>query len=62
MSPEEQRVIAETVRKACLEAARAASEDARISGLCADGALEAALGTIEMLDLDAVIAGRRVGH
>lgn len=42
----------ELVRAACLRAARAAYDDALQSGLCAEGALEAALGAIETLDLD----------
>lgn len=42
----------EIVRAACLRAARRACEDAMQSGLCAEGALEAALGAIEMLDLE----------
>lgn len=44
----------ETVRKACLVAAREAYERAMRQGLCAEGALESALGAIETLDLDAV--------
>lgn len=53
MNPNQHR-LAEAVRAACLQAARDASEDARMSGLCADGALEAALGAIEMLDVDSL--------
>jgi hypothetical protein len=49
-----QKKLAKAVRAACLQAARDASEDARMSGLCADGALEAALGAIEMLDVDSL--------
>jgi len=41
----------ELIRKACLAAARRAFEEASMSGLCAEGALEAALGAIEQLDL-----------
>ena len=44
--------IREAVRAACLKAARDAFEDAEVRGLCGEGALEAALGAIEMLDLD----------
>lgn len=47
--------ITEAVRSACLEAARAAYEDARLRGLCAEGAWETALGAIESVDVDAVI-------
>lgn len=44
----------EAIRQACLRAARVAYEQAMQQGLCAEGALEAALGAIETLDLDAV--------
>lgn len=45
----------EIVRAACLHAARRAYDEAMQSGLCAEGALEAALGAIEMLDLDEIL-------
>ena len=51
------RDLREAVRAACLEAARAAYQDARERGLCAEGAIEAALGAIEVLDLEHVEAG-----
>lgn len=47
--------LAELIRKACVEAAREGYEDASISGLCAEGALEAALSSIERLDLQALL-------
>lgn len=43
--------LMETVRRACVEAALAAYEDAGISGLCAEGRWEAAVGAIQSLDL-----------
>jgi len=43
--------LAEAVRKACIEAALAAYEDAGISGLCAEGRWEAAIGALQSLDL-----------
>ena len=46
--------LKEAVRRACLAAARDAYEDAGMRGLCGEGALEAALGAIEMLDLAAI--------
>lgn len=49
------RRLAQVVRDACIEAARQGYENAAISGLCEEGALEAALGAIHMLDLDAVL-------
>lgn len=50
--------LAETVRRACLDAALEAYEDATLSGLCADGALEAALGAIRTLDVAALARAR----
>jgi hypothetical protein len=48
-------VVADTVRAACLDAARLAYEDAGIRGLCADGRWEAALTAIRQLDLSGVL-------
>lgn len=46
--------LKETVRRACLKAARDAFDDAAMRGLCGEGALEAALGAIETLDLSTI--------
>ncbi len=51
--------LAEAVKQACINAALSAFEDAGISGLCQEGALENALGAIRMLDVRAVIDGLR---
>ncbi|AWN15757.1 acetyltransferase [Salinisphaera sp. LB1] len=51
MGDEGDLVLAERVRSACVEAARLGYEDAAMSGLCGEGALEAAIGAIEKLDL-----------
>jgi hypothetical protein len=48
-------ISAETVRAACLDAARLAYEDAGIRGLCADGRWEAALTAIRQVDLSGVL-------
>jgi hypothetical protein len=48
--------LAEQVRKACVEAALAGYEDASLSGLCAEGALEAAISAIERMDLRELLA------
>ena len=50
------RRIAEAVRQACLDAARAGYENAGISGLCEEGRWECAVDAIRALDLEAVIA------
>ncbi len=47
--------LAQSVRDACIAAARQGYENAAISGLCAEGALEAALSAIHMVDLEAVL-------
>jgi len=47
--------IARAIQKACIQAANKAFEDASISGLCDEGAWEAAIGAIEMLDIRALI-------
>ncbi|HEX7044199.1 MAG TPA: hypothetical protein VF203_06270 [Burkholderiales bacterium] len=49
------RRLAQQVRDACIRAAREGYEQAAISGLCEEGALEAALSAIHMLDLDEVL-------
>ncbi|HEX7029481.1 MAG TPA: acetyltransferase [Gammaproteobacteria bacterium] len=53
MTDDTRKHLKEQVRAACLKAARDAYDDALARGLCAEGALEAALGAIETLDLDA---------
>ena len=52
---EDRRQLAERVRAACVQAVQAGYERAKIAGLCEDGALEAALSAIHMLDIDAVV-------
>lgn len=47
--------LACAIRAACVDAARQGYADASISGLCAEGAQEAALSAIESLDLAAVL-------
>lgn len=46
--------LARAVRDACIQAAKDGYEQAAISGLCEDGALEAALSAIHMVDLEAI--------
>jgi hypothetical protein len=43
--------LAEAVRQACIQAALEAYEDAGISGLCAEGRWEAAIGAMQSLDV-----------
>jgi hypothetical protein len=44
------------VRAACQKTAQEAYENAAMSGLCEEGAIEVALGAIATIDLDALIA------
>ncbi len=47
--------LAKKVRNACIDAAREGFRDASLSGLCAEGAMEAAISAMENLDLDQII-------
>lgn len=48
-------MIALTVKHACIDAAKEGFRDASMSGLCNEGAVEAAIGAIESLDLEDVL-------
>lgn len=52
---EQRRALAEAVREACIQAALDGYEDASISGLCGEGALEVAISTIRRLELGPLI-------
>jgi hypothetical protein len=47
--------LADAVRQACIRAAIEGYQQASISGLCHEGAFEAAVDAVRMLDLDAVL-------
>ena len=51
--------LAERVRAALLERALAAHEDARLQGLCMEGAWEAAVSAIRAFDVAALARGAR---
>jgi hypothetical protein len=57
---DEQQVLAEAVaiavRDACFQLAASRYEDAAMSGLCAEGALEVALDAIRSLDVRPIVA------
>ena len=55
ISDGERRRIAEAVKAACIQAALSGFEEAGVSGLCHEGALEYALDAIRMLDVETVI-------
>ena len=48
--------LVETVRQACLKTALTAYEQARMDGLCDEGALEFALDAIRRLDTSKILA------
>lgn len=48
---------AESIRRALIDAAEAAYEDAGIQGLCAEGRWEAAVSAMRTVDLEAVAQG-----
>ncbi|MGD8546876.1 MAG: acetyltransferase [Thiohalophilus sp.] len=52
---DEKRQIAENVRRACLQAAQEAYEQAGISGLCGEGRWEIAMDAIRQLDINKLI-------
>ena len=54
ITPHQHR-LAETIQQACIEAALQGYENAAISGLCHEGAWEAAISAIRMVDVDDVI-------
>ena len=51
--------VARMVQQACIAAARRAYADAAQSGLCGEGALEAAIGAMQTLDLAALAQAAR---
>lgn len=57
-SIDEARRLAEAVREACIAAAQRGYENAALSGLCEEGALEAAISAIRMVDLEALLRER----
>lgn len=61
MMPEESRKLAAAVQQACLEAAKQGYAEAAASGLCHEGAVEASLDAIRMLDVQALVAPAGAG-
>jgi hypothetical protein len=57
--PQEELRTAEAVREACIRAALDGYERAAMSGLCAEGAWEAAISAIRMVDLRGVLDAPR---
>jgi hypothetical protein len=61
MNPDERQRLAEAVRDACLKAAQQGYAEAAASGLCHEGAAEASLDAVRMVDLAAVLAAAADG-
>lgn len=55
MNEQEQCQVAEKVKEACIQAAKKGFKDASMSGLCNEGAMEAAVSAIQRLDLKKII-------
>lgn len=55
MSLSDQHEFARQVREQCINTAVQAYEDASISGLCGEGAFEAAISAIRMMDIDVLV-------
>ncbi len=58
VDPEDKR-LAEAVRDLCLREAKEAYDDARMRGLCEEGAWECAVGALEALDVDDLVRGAK---
>lgn len=50
-----EKVLAEKVKEACIDAAREGFMDASIRGLCTEGAMEAAISAMQSLDIEQLI-------
>jgi hypothetical protein len=57
MNPDPNHTLAESIRRALIDAAESAYEDAGIQGLCAEGRWEAAVSAMRTVDLEAVVQG-----
>lgn len=61
MSLNNRHDVAREVREACIQTALSAYEDASIRGLCGEGAFEAAISAIRMLDVEAIAGAGAAG-
>ncbi|MGD8748087.1 MAG: acetyltransferase [Balneolaceae bacterium] len=48
--------LSEKIRNSCIQAAREGFREASMSGLCSEGAMEAAIGAIQSINLDEIVA------
>ena len=59
MSSDQHYELAREVQAKCIQAALSAYESASVSGLCSEGAFEAAISAMRMLDVDSLVEQRR---
>lgn len=52
--------LAEAIREACIKAAREGFMDASMSGLCTEGAMEAAISAMQSLDIEQLIKNKGI--
>ncbi|HEY0017013.1 MAG TPA: hypothetical protein VGC13_11865 [Longimicrobium sp.] len=57
MNPDPNHTLTQSIRRALIDAAESAYEDAGIQGLCAEGRWEAAVSAMRTVDLEAVVQG-----
>jgi hypothetical protein len=55
MNEQEKMELAERIKKECIKAAREGFRDASMSGLCREGAMEAAISAMQNLNLDKLL-------
>ncbi len=59
---EETKELAEKIREICIKAAKEGFIDASISGLCTEGAVEAAISAMQMINLEKELAKTLAGN
>lgn len=62
MTSKQQCELAGRVRDECIQTALSAYENASISGLCGEGAFEAAISAMRMMNLDRVVENAVEGN
>lgn len=55
MTDQTQLQLAQKVKEACIQAAKEGFQDASMSGLCTEGAMEAAVSAIQNLDIKKIL-------
>lgn len=55
MTGQTQLQIAQKVKEACIQAAKEGFQDASMSGLCAEGAMEAAISAMQRINIEKII-------